>query len=543
MKLQAAAWKHSIALLAMVCAASLAPALAQVRQQAYVKASNTGPADMFGYSVAISGDTMVVGAIFEQSSSRGINGDGTNDNSIWSGAAYVYVRSGTNWVQQAYLKASNADPGDFFGVSVAISGDTVVVGALAENSFATGVNGDQGNSGNLGRIGAAYVFVREGTNWTQQAYLKPSHIDPSYDMSFGHSVAISSNTVVVGAHQEGYYSGAAYVFVRDGTNWTQQAYLKGSNTDRNDYFGWSVAISGDTIVIGAYREGSSATGINGNQTQDPDVWWKGAAYIFVRMGTNWSQQAYLKPSPESVNYFGNSVAISGDTVAVWSPAENLYQGAAYIFVRHGTNWMQQARIVPAVSRYGYRDPYLGQVALSGNTLVVGKLTENSNAVGINGDENDLNSYLSGAAWVYVRRGTNWTRKAYLKSSNSNPEDWFGFAVAVSGDTVAVTAGYEDSAATGINGDQNDNTASDAGAAYVFTGFNHGPELTMTPDGAGGFFIRCTAIQNLWYRVERAPSLSGPWTTNATFTSLVTGPFEFHDTNAPAGQAFYRVAQQ
>ncbi|HWN95924.1 MAG TPA: FG-GAP repeat protein, partial [Methylomirabilota bacterium] len=165
-------------------------------QQAYIKAANTGAEDRFGRSVAISGDTMVVGAFREDSSAVGVNGDGNDNSSTNFGAAYVFVRTGTNWIQQAYLKASNAGSNDLFGWSVAISGDTVVVGADFESSNATGVNGDQSDNSASG-AGAAYVFVRDGTNWSQQAYLKASNTGAG-DI-FGFSVAISGETIVIGA--------------------------------------------------------------------------------------------------------------------------------------------------------------------------------------------------------------------------------------------------------------------------------------------------------------------------------------------------------
>jgi hypothetical protein len=143
-------------------------------QQAYLKASNTGVWDYFGYSVAISGDTLVVGAFAEDSNAVGVNGDQGNNLALNAGAAYVFVRTGGVWVQQAYLKASNTGAGDNFGWSVAISGDTVVVGASIEASNATGVNGDQGDNSAIGS-GAAYVFFLTGGVWVQQAYLKASN--------------------------------------------------------------------------------------------------------------------------------------------------------------------------------------------------------------------------------------------------------------------------------------------------------------------------------------------------------------------------------
>ncbi|MCH8228248.1 MAG: FG-GAP repeat protein, partial [Proteobacteria bacterium] len=143
-------------------------------QQAYLKASNTDGGDFFGWSVAISGETLVVGARNEDSNASGINGDQNNDSAVDAGAAYVFTRSGTVWSQQAYLKASNTDIDDLFGLSVAISGDTLVVGTRREDSNASGINGDQSDNSAI-QAGAAYVFTRSGTVWNQQAYLKASN--------------------------------------------------------------------------------------------------------------------------------------------------------------------------------------------------------------------------------------------------------------------------------------------------------------------------------------------------------------------------------
>ena len=194
--------------------------------------------------------------------------------------------------QQAYVKASNTDSGDTFGI-VAISGNTVVVGAFGEASDADGVNGDQSDNSSPS-TGAAYVFVRNGAVWSQQAYLKASNSDTG--AVFGISVAISGDTIVVGAAGAGVSgTGLAYVFVRNGTTWSQEALLKASNADGADAFGATVAVSGDTVVVGAPFEASKATGVNGDET-DNSAFSAGAAYIFVRNGTTWSQQAYLKAS-------------------------------------------------------------------------------------------------------------------------------------------------------------------------------------------------------------------------------------------------------
>jgi len=463
--------------------------MSNLSQQSYLKSSNTDAGDNFSFSVAISGDTLVVGAPEEDSAAEGVDGDQTDNSKIYSGAAYVFVRSGSTWSQQAYLKASNTDTADYFGYSVAISGDTLVVGAPDEDSAATGVDGNESDN-SAHSSGAAYVFVRNGTTWSQHAYLKASNTGA--DDQFGYSVAISGSTVVVGAVGEDSnatgvdgdesdntapYSGAAYVFVRIQTGWYQQAYLKASNTDADDEFGTSVAISGDTLVVGAVGEASNATGIDGDQT-DNTAPYSGAAYVFVRTNKVWSQQAYLKASNTNTNdQFGYSIAISGDTIVVGAIGERsgyigdqddnsaTEAGAAYVFVRGGSTWSQQSYL--KASNIDAYDLFGSSVAISGNTIVVGAPCEASSATGVNGDQLDNSAEFAGASYVFVRSGTNWLQQAYLKASNTDIDDRFGISVAVSGYTLVVGALYESSNATGVDGDQSNNSASGAGAAYVF----------------------------------------------------------------------------
>ena len=584
MKFMKATTTRYLSLALALCGAFPAgtPAQAAISQQAYVKASNSDPFDQFGWSVAVSGDTMVIGAIGEDSLAAGVNGDQTSNSGDIPGAAYVFVRQDGNWVQQAYLKASNPGNVDNFGYSVAISGNRIVVGAPNEKSNATGVNGDQSNNSLL-YAGAAYIFVRQESGWVQEAYLKASNTDA--EDQFGRSVAISGDTVVIGAHVESsdgsgvngsqgnnalyYATGAAYVFVRDPEqgNWSQQAYLKAANNDgccigeRRDIFGHSVAISGDTIVVGAAWEDSSATGVNGdpnnNNTED-----SGAAYVFVRNGTTWTQQAYLKASNTGFgDGFGWAVAVSGDTIAVGAPFErggatgvngedndNVYgAGAAYIFVRQGTAWSQQAYLKSSKHfslgpGSGVFDLFGYEIDLSGDTVVVSNQGETSDAIGINGEMNNGRAIASGAAYVFARRGTNWTTQAFLKASNTHAGDEFGRAVAVSGHTVVIGSHQENSNATGVNGDQSNFAAVNSGAAYVFTGLGVGPRLTLAADGNGGRTISFTGAPAVTYRLERAASVAGPWEPLATFTAPVTGRLDYHDTSPLPGQAFYRTVQ-
>ena len=318
-------------------------------QQAFLKASNADPDDYFGGSVSVSGSTIVVGATLESSAATGVNGNQADNSALFAGAAYVFARVGNTWTQQAYLKASNAEAQDAFGVSVSVSSNTVAVGASGESS--NGINYNQSNNGSFA-AGAVYVFAREGTNWFQRAYLKASNVD-AFD-AFGGAVSISGDTLVVGANGEASnfsgvqntgnhtaeqannslsVSGAAYIFVSDasGFEWTQQAYLKASNPGGGDGFGRSVSLSGDVVVVGAYFESSSVTGVNHPTGQaDNGAYGSGAAYVFTRAGTAWSQQAYVKASntgagshPSDVgDYFGFTVGVSGDTIVAGAPRED-----------------------------------------------------------------------------------------------------------------------------------------------------------------------------------------------------------------------------
>ena len=502
----------------------IAPAFVQ---QAYIKASNTDARDRFGEVLAIDGDTMVIGVQLEDSSASGVNGDQSNDPSdptrFDAGAAYVFVRDELGgWSQQAYLKASNTDLDDRFGAAVAISGDTIVVGARGEDSNATGVNGDESDNSSSG-AGAAYVFVRNGTTWAQQAYLKASNTD-SLD-SFGAGVAISDDTIVVTAPAEDSLAtgvngdqgngasitqpqtGAAYVFVRDelGT-WTQQAYLKASNTDLRDGFGGSVAISGDTIVVGTRSEDS---GDASNELDNSEAS-AGAAYVFVRNAATWSQQAYLKASdPEENDQFGASVSISGDTIVVGAANEDsnaigingdesdnslMDSGAAYVFNRSGTTWSQQAYLKASNADSNFDDDAgefagdrFGQsVSVSGDSIIVGADAEDSSSTGVDGDQSDDSLFNAGAAYVFVRDGSAWSQQAYLKASNPDVQDAFGVTVSISDDTVVVGAPSEDSGATGVDGDQDDESVFNSGAIYVFT-FN-AADLVLEKT-SGSFFTQ------------------------------------------------------
>jgi uncharacterized delta-60 repeat protein len=442
-------------ILALALFASSLVAQDDVASQAYVKASNTASGDEFGTAVAVSGDTMVVGAPLE-------NGGGVD-----SGAVYVYVRISGQWTQQAYLKAGNAGVGDRFGYSVAISGDTLVVGAHSEDSLSTGVDGDSINNGSL-NSGAAYVFTRNNGIWTQQAYLKASNTGAGD--AFGLAVSIHDDTIAVGAWAEdgpgdnATSSGAVYVFTRSGVIWSQQDYLQASNAETGDQFGFSLGISGDALLIGAPQEDSTSNAARGS----------GAAYVFTRAIGVWSEQAYLKADNSGAGHqFGFAVSLSGDVAVVGANLESANaSGAAYIFRNALGTWSQEAYL--KASNPGANDHFGQSVAVSGDALIVAAPREDSNATGVHGSQTNNIATDSGASYIFEHSAGTWTQQAFAKASNTGAGDQFGRAVALSGRTAVCGANFEGSAAISVGGDGSDNTAATSGAAYVFIGA--GPRL-------------------------------------------------------------------
>jgi len=493
----------------------------------YVKASNTGTSDQFGESVALSGDgnTLAIGAKFESSAAAGVGGNQADNSAVGAGAVYVFVRSGAGiWTQQAYLKASNTGSSDYFGEAVALSGDgnTLAVGALNEASAATGVGGNQADNSTV-QAGAVYVFARVSGIWSQEAYVKASNTG-SLDY-FGEAVALSGdgNTLAVGARGEASiatgiggnqadnsaaYAGAVYVFTRTYVDppglpppfpvWSQQAYVKASNTNAGDNFGSAVALSGDgnTLAVGANSEASNATGIGGNQA-DNSAAAAGAVYVFARAGGIWSQEAYVKASNTgSGDFFGRDLVLSsdGNTLAVGAGGEAstatgvggnqavntaANAGAVYVFTRTYVDppglpppfpvWSQQAYVKASNTNAG--DAFGRAVALSGdgNTLAVGAYSEASAATGVGGNQASNSAASAGAVYVFARVSGTWSQQAYIKASNSNTDDWFGYVVALSGDgnVLAVSALHESSNAMGIGGNQANNSAVNSGAVYLY----------------------------------------------------------------------------
>jgi carbonic anhydrase/acetyltransferase-like protein (isoleucine patch superfamily) len=472
----------------------------------YFKPSNMDAGDEFGRRLALSddGNTLVVGAPFEDSGALGVNGGQANNTSD-AGAAYVFVRSGSTWVQQAYLKASNTGAGDNFGDAVTISadGNTVVVGARGEDSNAGGI-GTSGLTNNFDGSGAVYVFQRTGTTWAQQAFIKADLPGPGD--SFGTVVALSDSgdRLLVGAPNEdndgvgvnGFLndndntpnSGAAYLFQRTGTTWAQAVYFKASNANGGDNFGTAVALSGDgaTAVISSKFERSNATQVNGDQG-DNSLLNAGAVYVYARPGATWVQQAYLKAhNTEAGDQFGGGVATSGDgsTVAVFAENEDgcgvgvgangadngcTDSGAVYLYQRTGVTW---SFLTYVKASHSPSSEFGRGLAVSGDGLLLasGDFRVSGSTQGVNGPYDNNGSFgESGEVDVYRRDSEVWSHASHVKASNTGNGDMFGFSVSLSADgsTMAVGARNEMSNAATVGGDQTNNSLSSAGAAYLY----------------------------------------------------------------------------
>ena len=403
------------------CSAPSAPVAADMVQAiGYFKAASTAAEARFGNRVALSANGTTLAV--------GAYGEAGN-----TGAVYVFTRTGSTWSQQARITAPGGEANDYFGNAVALSADG--------NTLAIGADGESGD--------------QTGTF----AVMPPSN-----------NLASSS--------------GAVYVYSRSGSTWSQQAFIKASNTFAFDLFGAFVALSadGNTLAVGAYNESGDLTGVHG----DAAFASSGAAFVFSRTGTSWAQQGYIKAANAGAgDFFGIYLSLSGsgDTLAVGAffersasaatPADDSLQdaGAAYVFQRTAGVWAQQAYLKApsplALDRFGVAVVLSGD----GNTLAVGMDGDSSDHTGVYVVPPARNSLAlnSGAVFVYTRAGGTWQSQAYLKASNTRTPHRFGNNLAMSsdGNTLAVPSYRDNSAATGFNGNQADTTAADAGAVLVF----------------------------------------------------------------------------
>jgi len=385
--------------------------------------------DGFGESVALDGNTAVIGAP-----------DDEDPNGSGAGSAYVFTKSGGSWSQQDKLFQGDPDPAnpvsglDNFGTDVSVDGDTIVVGAPFDETTQTN---DPGAS-----RGSAYVFTRSGGAWSQQTKLTPN--DPADGKIFGFGVAVDGDTAVIGAVGDDDVvnaGGAAYVFTRSGGSWSQQTKLAPSSLDDNDGLGSLVSLDGDTALIGAPR----TTGPAGATTPGNE-----SAYVFTRSGGAWSQQAELTGDDptDSGDGFGLGTSVDGDTAVVGAPGDDNSNGSgagsAYVFTRSGGAWSRQDKLLAGDSS---SDGFGEEVAVDDDTIVVGS----------NGDDDvDGDTFGTGSAYVFTQSGGAWSQQTKLTADDRDDDDEFGVWVALDGSTAVV----------GAPGDEDPN-GMNAGSAYVF----------------------------------------------------------------------------
>ncbi len=367
-------------------------------------ASDGAMDDWFGWAVTISGDTALIGA------------RGDQDQGPSTGSAYAFVRGGGTWVEQAKLTPDDAQANALFGYSVALSEDTALIGAAGDGTP-------------TGNFGAAYVFVREGDVWTQQAKLVPEA--PGAYRFLGWSVALVGDTALVGAPWTDGSKGAVYVFERTGDVWTEKDKLVASDGQGGDTFGRSVSLWEDVAVVGA----------DGDDDESTD---SGAAYVFRRQGVVWNEEAKLKAADADLSdRFGNAVSIVEDTVAVgaYQDSEKEFQaGAAYVFTGDGGVWTEKAKLLGAASSGA---EFGNSVSTSPGQVLVGAPWLGANAP------------ISGTAYRFVEAGSSWIQEERIFAADGERWDQFGISVSQSDDTSLIGAHLDDD--NGI----------DSGSAYIF----------------------------------------------------------------------------
>lgn len=366
--------------------------------------------DYFGNAVDIDGDRVIIG----------VHRD--DFNGVDSGSAYIFVRKNNEWVQSAMgFPPGGSARGDRYGISVAISGDTAVVGAYGDD-----------DNGSLS--GAAHVLRFLNNQWN--LYYKLEAFDGAAGDLFGYSVDIHEETIIVGSYSDdstnGSASGAAYIFTPIDGSWIIQRKLVASDAAEGDLFGYSVAINGDTALIGSRRDDDNGTN-------------SGSAYVFTRIGNTWTQEAKLLSSDgDAHDRFGFSVSLNNDTALIGAHHDDdlgLDSGSAYVFTRQGTTWTQQAKLLPSDGVLG--DQFGESVSLSHNTAIIGAPFTHTNGES------------SGSAYVFKRTGNTWSQQSKLAPNDGTTGDLFGRSVSIDDTTLVAGAAFDD------------DNGHNAGSAYIF----------------------------------------------------------------------------
>lgn len=408
----------------------------QWRFHAYIKASNTDEADAFGSAVALSsdGNTLAVGAPYEDSASIGTNGD-ERDNSLEnSGAVYTFKRNGDVWLQQNYIKSAQPGHNDLFGQHLAMSsgGSTLAISVTGEDSSGSLINPERDELAS--DSGAVEIYEQVGDNWQFAAFIKAHSVATRENFGNALSLSANGNRLIVGAANESAagngldstvlertraQSGAAYLYERSSGSWNFAHYFKSSNPAEDQLFGSAVSVSGDgsTLAIGAPGEASIAIGINGDQsdTSNPE---SGAVYVFKHNGDNWQQSAYIKSSNGDIaDLFGSAVSLN----------------------------------------------------VTGAVLAVGAPGESSHGEGVSASQSSNEATDAGAAYSFVFDDENWAQIKFIKAPNTDAGDHFGrhLRLDASGNTLAIAAPEEQSSSALFGNTQSSNAEDKSGAVYLY----------------------------------------------------------------------------
>ena len=547
--------------------------------EAYLKSTDTTRADVkFGDNISLIGSKLLVGAPYQD--------EGSSPSQNQLGRAYLFSRSGSTWSYDTIFQNTVGNEFDRLGDGVALSLNLLAIGKVSDDSNENVITNSayQSSDASMLNAGSVLIYKENAGSWDQIAYIKPPN--PGVDDHFGQILSLSGNMLAVGVDQEdsshqgiisgsvissdedASNSGAVYMFEFDGTNWSQQAWIKSNNSEMGDLFGDRLDLDGDTLVVVASGEDSASTLItNGSSVpSDNDADGSGAAFVYRLYGSEWRQEAYIKPGNNHLNSTVRDVHLSGNLLAVGVgdassqstitngttsslDVSSLESGAVFLYRRDGVNWEQEAYIKPSNSN---ADDRFEEVAVVGSTLVVGAEREaSSDSVITNGSgastDNTYTNY-PGAAYVFRRELGNWIQEAYLKPPNNDAAYGarFGWRVDISGDTIAVGVPDEDSINIGtiVNGSSVavETSGTNIGAIYVFRNQTRmfDPHLLI---GA----VSATSIELVWdadslgstNQVKVAPETAGlgvstefctapssvtktAGSTSHTFTSLTPG---------------------
>jgi hypothetical protein len=402
---------------------------------AKLTASDAAPDDqfglLFGSHQAVLGDTLVVGSWLDD-----------NAAGVDAGSAYVFEYFDGAWTEVQHLTGSDTEAGDAFGGRIAVSNDTVFIGAIWD---------DHSNRTDAGSV---YVFSRTPGGLVEQQKLVAE--TPVDSVTFGWGLAVDGDTLAIGSARwwAPNYIGTVHIFNRDQSAWTLGQVLTASDGTPGDNFGVFLAISGDVLVVGAAQSAHSGVSLSG------------AAYVFLRTGDTWVEHQVLTASdPVAWDAFGESVAMSNDTILIGAPGADqpglTECGAAYFFQRVGDNWIEQQKVI--ASDGGAQDYFADSVNLIGDTAIIGAT------------DHDLPGVLNaGAAYVFARVGDEWVEVEKCTASDAAADDRFGWGVPISDDTVVMGAAMDDH--SGLQ---------DAGSVYVFKlalfvdGFESGDTLAWS----------------------------------------------------------------